>query len=840
MGRDRLALRLLPLALACAVAMLAPATLLAPATAQARPATGLGPDGARLTGLGRSFQAASQRLAGELGKIHPTFHPRIGHAMGLLPRLGTQPIDFASGQNIPVVYHGGQVMRNVTVHTIFWAPPGYHFDGPPTAGPLGYEALIKQFLVDVAHDSSSPHNVFSTLTQYDDGQGPASTQVKYDPAADSVDVNAPYPPASQQCPSPAGVSTCVTDLQLEQEIDKVIGPNDPGARGLSNIWFVFLPPDVDTCILVGECATNAFAGYHSEFDLGHGPTIYVPVPDPLVEFTPPPGSDPQGNPEAELTLDTVAHEAEESITDPYGTAWMDPNGLEVADECENPEYGTPLGYASDGSPFNQLINGHPYLIQDMWSNAALGCVQGSSSTTSALPLHTVSLHQYSPSVSGNLGVARGGVPVDVGLLRGLDLVAEARARTRANGSWGPIKLRSASGALHGVGDDREGVAVAYGRGGSAGADLIATGDGGDPFTESGYTGWFDLDTGFELDSHGVIVGPCSQTGVLSVRVGSSFTQPPVQLCSTEADAAEIPTRSIGIGTPVTMTSEDNRAPSPIEAQGALVNMSVSLGEPDSIPALGNDQVPFLGSGLPQCTALMRIGAVRCVGLVPAARYRLGRRWARASLGGTVMVRGLRLRGGRALTLRNQVRRRLTTLHVAHLRVAINGDQTQIASGSCQPGDFYGPPMTNPPNSPFVGVGAFGDGTICPGDGHAAGLPTKDIAQTDDLSGGQTVVSVPMIESTAPLQDETLYGPFVASAQTGLPGPHNSTENTHTPVGLTVTPAGSHHTVFHAANVDTARGVRVAGLAPGTYLAKWVLRDANRDTRTVTTRFTDEG
>ena len=42
--------------------------------------------------------------------------------MGIVPRLGSQ--DIASGTNIPVVYHGGQVMRNVTVHTIFWAPAG--------------------------------------------------------------------------------------------------------------------------------------------------------------------------------------------------------------------------------------------------------------------------------------------------------------------------------------------------------------------------------------------------------------------------------------------------------------------------------------------------------------------------------------------------------------------------------------------------------------------------------------------------------------------------------------------------------------------------------------------
>jgi hypothetical protein len=32
---------------------------------------------------------------------------------------------------------------------------------------------------------------------------------------------------------------------------------------------------------------------------------------------------------------------------------------------------------------------------------------------------------------------------------------------------------------------------------------------------------------------------------------------------------------------------------------------------------------------------------------------------------------------------------------------------------------------------------------------------------------------------------------------------------------------------------------VSGLAPGPYVATWVLRDAAGDTRTVTTRFVDE-
>jgi hypothetical protein len=47
-------------------------------------------------------------------------------------------------------------------------------------------------------------------------------------------------------------------------------------------------------------------------------------------------------------------------------------------------------------------------------------------------------------------------------------------------------------------------------------------------------------------------------------------------------------------------------------------------------------------------------------------------------------------------------------------------------------------------------------------------------------------------------------------------------------------------VFRVGNVDTARGVDVPALTPGAYSARWVLTDANGDTRTVQTRFFDEG
>ena len=136
---------------------------------------------------------------------------------------------------------------------------------------------------------------------------------------------------------------------------------------------------------------------------------------------------------------------------------MDPNGFEVADKCENgPSRGRRSGFAPDGSPYNQLINGHQYLFQDMWSNAASGCVQSSNATGSPLPLHTVSLRQFSPLVSGSLGVARR-LPVQREPAARLDTWSRGATRARApTAAGGRSSCARRSGAPHAVGDDRDG------------------------------------------------------------------------------------------------------------------------------------------------------------------------------------------------------------------------------------------------------------------------------------------------------------------------------------------------------------------------------------------------
>jgi hypothetical protein len=225
--------------------------------------------------------------------------------------------------------------------------------------------------------------------------------------------------------------------------------------------------------------------------------------------------------------------------------------------------------------------------------------------------------------------------------------------------------------------------------------------------------------------------------------------------------------------------------------------------------------------------------------VPGESYTLtdGARSASGTADGTGTVSvPLAVKGGDTVALSNGSRT-LTTLHVAHLRAAIKGNQTVLSGGRCQPGEYYGPPVTTPPSNASAGSISGGialTGEICPMNGNAAGLPSSTIAQTDEFSGGQTMTEVPLIVSTSPLDGANVSGSFTARARAGFPGPNNTTIPNNARIALRITRSGQ--TVFSAPNANTKGGVKVNGLRPGTYTAIWTLIDANRDTRTLVTQF----
>ncbi len=809
--------------------------------------------------------AASAQAA----KVRP-FHPRVGHALGLAPPVNnkgeasTQPTEM--GVNIPVVYHGGPVMTGgVTVHAIFWAPSGFAFPEAPKES-KSYEALIEQYYTDVAADSGKTTNIFSTLTQFGQGTSVATVKsgeykIKFKAPEDVIKDTDAYP--TGKCSSPQNTTACFTDEQLQEEINKVAPTNE---RGLENLWFVFLPPNVDECITTEVCGTNAFGGYHSLSSANPAEvTIYALAIDPVIEVgSISPGADPQGNPSAEVAIDIAAHETNEAMTDPEGTGWMDPDGYEVADKCEfGPQHGTPLGIAPDGSEYNQLINGHEYLTQEIWSDDEKACVQHTTATDSHLPLPQVNLTQFSSEISGNIANKVANVEVTVKLMRaegeeGTAVeVGEGTAKTDAEGEW-TLHLEGAGATPRVVGDDRDEIEVEYkGTGAPTPAkQTILTGNGGNPFTESGWTGWTDLDNSTDVHEKGadfaIDVGPCFQTGVLTYEVEGKSGRPLTEFCSTSADSAEVDlTKELTLakfpeaGT-VTVSTNDNRAFAPefkgVQANpdGGLVSLTVKAGELEAVNLIESMLPEFTPTGFATCSADLGTQKVTCSGLVAEEMYTLkdGSETVEAEANEEGEAsHAMAVKGGDLVELSNGEEAVLTTLHVADLRVELEGTGEKVKGGTCSPGEYWGGPLSSEPTNVAAGFptsktagGVALTGEICPLSGSAAELPTSEIAQTDEFSGGETVASVASVANTSPAQGESTYGTFTSLAQASEGEPK---------IELSIAKASGGSAVFTSSNVDTPSGVTVSGLEPGAYKATWKLVDANGDSRTQTTRFIEQ-
>ncbi|HEY6474690.1 MAG TPA: hypothetical protein VIY26_17475, partial [Acidimicrobiales bacterium] len=703
----------------------------------------------------------------------PVFHPRVRNALGLVPPANSQgkfsaQTDVASGAPTPVTYHGGSVMAGgITMHLIFWTGGTNPFQGQPAGAPADYVGMVERLFTDVSHDSGAMTNIFSVLPQFAEGTTrgaitPGDYSIAFN-AANASDVimdSDPYPPVANQCASPNNTAICITDGQVQTEVDHIVSTHG-GGRGLHNMWFMVLPGGVDECITAGVCGTNAFGAYHAVSDVGHGPTIYAVSIDPIIEGNVSPGADPQGYPDAEAAMDADVHETVEAMTDPEGIGYMDPNGFEVADKCEfGPQVGNPLGFAPDGSPFNQLVNGHEYLFQEMWSNDDNSCVQRTNQTGSPLPLPQVNFTQFSPVVGGNIESNTPGVGVKVTLVRADAAgnpvnVAQATTTTAANGTW------SLSLAPHAVGDDRDEIDVDYSHNGapSPSHQVILTGNGGNPFTESGWTGWTALDNGSMLTNDPSLGGPslsmspCFQTGVLvGTFDGAALVGPNgegmTDTCNTQTGIATLPLpRNAAAGDVVTDSSNDNRAFSPPDGAtpngvGGLVNLTVPVGEADAVSLFTSPMEFFTPSGFPTCTADLEGRSLTCSGLVAGGNYAAADGGAHASGtadgNGTVTI-PLTVKGGDVVALSNGARS-VTTLHVANLRADIDGEQTVLAGGTCAPGQYYGSPLGEAPTNASAGApsaiagGAALTGEICPMGGSAAGLPSSPIVQTDELSG----------------------------------------------------------------------------------------------------------
>jgi hypothetical protein len=275
-------------------------------------------------------------------------------------------------------YNGGPVMPSNTDYMVLWSPKGL------SAYPAGYVSGLATFFKDLAHDSGGHQNVDSVSAQYNDLTG-AFARYKTTFGGALVDTH-PYP--STECPAHAPVTACLTDAQIQAELEKFVASHRL-KTDLSHEYFLLPPPHVETCFTndpakgFGGCSAGepgsiaAFCAYHGNTTLSPM-LIYSDNPFDATNRLCQDGNRPNGIADGEIN-GGLSHEQNESVTDPLpNDAWTNGaganQGQEVGDQCAG-IMGTPLGTAPNGAKYNQVINGHFYWFQEEWSNQTHSCLQ---------------------------------------------------------------------------------------------------------------------------------------------------------------------------------------------------------------------------------------------------------------------------------------------------------------------------------------------------------------------------------------------------------------------------------------------------------------------------------
>jgi hypothetical protein len=297
-----------------------------------------------------------------------------------------------------VSYHGGPVLQTSDPYLVFWDPNG--------AIPGALKDTMIRYFSDVAQASGNGTTVFDVDRQYTDATGFAGQSQSFNPAAQVLDDTDAYPTAG--CPPRAPtVSACLTDDQVEQEIMNLIDNGRPMPSGIgpgAPIYFVVLPESVNECTGAGQCATNAFCGYHSYITGGPQPILYAVLPTVSFARGQNPKAcqsdgrsavqEPNGS-VADALLSTASHEDNETITDPLLNAWyQDGTQNEIGDMCastgnfdpgvgDNPSAFLPLlgGDPGAGTAYDQDLAGDHYYLQSVWSNATANCEMRPSPAT---------------------------------------------------------------------------------------------------------------------------------------------------------------------------------------------------------------------------------------------------------------------------------------------------------------------------------------------------------------------------------------------------------------------------------------------------------------------------
>ena len=255
-----------------------------------------------------------------------------------------------------VTRNHGPTMEFVTIRPIFWLPPGRHFE-PGTPDPdAAYEQLMTQWVHDI---DQTPY--YDMITQYNGESNPRMLLGRA-----YVD-QTPYPRAGT-----AGDPLRKADL--EAEVSRTVAAIG-GAEDLNHLYVVFTASDIVACS-DDDCSSKP-CGFHSHFKDDFVDTIYAWVGIMTNTCNSDPGRmAPNGSWVRDGSVDILSHEVFEAVSDPHLDAWASSDGKEIGDLCEDDVYRVPSNATSGADVY---LNGHPYHVQQEWSQQAHACGMDSCS-----------------------------------------------------------------------------------------------------------------------------------------------------------------------------------------------------------------------------------------------------------------------------------------------------------------------------------------------------------------------------------------------------------------------------------------------------------------------------
>src|SRR2546423_4444614 len=278
-----------------------------------------------------------------------------------------------------IQYWGGDVITTQKIVAIYYSPKRIYSNGPrpgTTGAGAADQSLVGYFLNNLG--GSSYWNINSTY--YDvirSNQNFVTNSMAYS-AFWAPDANAPT----------AGEVVTADDMiyLIETGFANATLTYDP-----NTLYMIFTGPGVN---LGGGFSTSnlQYCAWHSGYWFKGGPIVQFSAMPYDADFNPDhPSADghictyltrgPNGDLGADATVSAMAHETEETATDPvsvthnpYFLGWYDGFGEENADKCAY-KYGKV--YVNNRDYWNMNIGQKPFLVQQNWTNVSpQGCLTG--------------------------------------------------------------------------------------------------------------------------------------------------------------------------------------------------------------------------------------------------------------------------------------------------------------------------------------------------------------------------------------------------------------------------------------------------------------------------------